>query len=116
MCGENFHVKLIAIIRIGSPPRVRGKLSLQSARFFLQGITPACAGKTFFTCGNRNASSDHPRVCGENLKSFTHSSATVGSPPRVRGKPVLVKNGTVNKGITPACAGKTVLYAAYGRP
>ena len=71
-------------------------------------ITPACAGKTknlyVFIMDNQ----DHPRVCGENLKPFTHSSATVGSPPRVRGKHGKPTLATRFGGITPACAGKTV--------
>ena len=46
-------------------------------------------------------------MCGENLNPFTHSSAVVGSPPRVRGKHDVVRGGARDVGITPACAGKT---------
>ena len=46
VCGENFHVKLITIVRIGSPPRVRGKQQWVLTVLTHGRITPACAGKT----------------------------------------------------------------------
>ena len=56
---------------------------------------------------NRNSEQqDHPRVCGEKSTPFGALWATLGSPPRVRGK---VHEEVRNKlwfGITPACAGK----------
>ena len=70
-------------------------------------ITPARAGKTSSLPKHDIINGDHPRACGENLKSFTHSSATVGSPPRVRGKLDMYKNFSSAPRITPARAGKT---------
>ena len=72
-------------------------------------ITPAHAGKT---CSLRLESSprpDHPRACGEN--TFCRSRATFpsGSPPRMRGKPVLSFPLRHDVRITPAHAGKTEL-------
>ena len=52
---------------------------------------------------------DHPRVCGEKAVAVVSSSFTLGSPPRVRGKG---DNGNVQiaqAGITPACAGKSMM-------
>ena len=86
---------------------MRGKHLCAPSPDFQSGITPACAGKTCILVGYPGEWEDHPRVCGENLKSFTHSSATVGSPPRVRGKPVFHEMPVRRSGITPACAGKT---------
>ena len=70
VCGENQGIATSQLLRLGSPPRVRGKLS---AFPFLNSdirITPACAGKTFLPCGNLARVRDHPRVCGENLYDF----------------------------------------------
>ena len=47
-------------------------------------------------------------MCGENTRAAKHSGAVLGSPPRVRGKPVPIIFCTVLGGITPACAGKTL--------
>ena len=71
------------------------------------GITPADAGKTGLSEGERQASTDHPRGCGENrLDCFVHGCA-VGSPPRMRGKPFLNLDKRRQNRITPADAGKT---------
>ena len=109
MCGENFHVKPIAIVRIGSPPRVRGKLPVYFNQLIFIRITPACAGKTVADTPKASAREDHPRVCGENFHVKPIAIVRIGSPPRVRGKPYnrIVKNKGVR--ITPACAGKTAL-------
>ena len=50
---------------------------------------------------------DHPRVCGENRKESKLVREFVGSPPRVRGKLCGLYRVTTERGITPACAGKT---------
>ena len=107
MCGENAWVHRLQLVTRGSPPRVRGKPLYTSTRSELSRITPACAGKTKFYPHQKKEEQDHPRVCGENLNPFTHSSAVVGSPPRVRGKLALRGWRPLRAGITPACAGKT---------
>ena len=53
---------------------------------------------------------DHPRRCGENFHPLQSELATLGSPPQVRGKQILPKTGINNAGITPAGAGKTMIY------
>ena len=107
MCGENAWVHRLQLVTRGSPPRVRGKPLYTSTRSELSRITPACAGKTKFYPHQKKEEQDHPRVCGENLNPFTHSSAVVGSPPRVRGKPTVSYFFGNFARITPACAGKT---------
>ena len=52
---------------------------------------------------------DHPRGCGENPHLDSGLAAEVGSPPRMRGKPLFSALGGNNSRITPADAGKTVL-------
>ena len=89
VCGENSTRSSRAVKTVGSPPRVRGKQLVCFLGLKRSGITPACAGKT--QKGVRAASErrDHPRVCGENFCRTTALAMAKGSPPRVRGKPVI---------------------------
>ena len=52
----------------------------------VEGITPACAGKTLSRRGTPTEGRDHPRVCGENQEHRSAPASQSGSPPRVRGK------------------------------
>ena len=54
---------------MGSPPQMRGKLHLSPKLFKYIGITPADAGKTYTVMTAHTADEDHPRRCGENVKS-----------------------------------------------
>ena len=85
-CGENPPHAPVRTRIGGSPPRMRGKLSSSSSPAASQRITPADAGKTRSRCCCCRW--DHPRGCGENLPMKTPTSAVLGSPPRMRGKPV----------------------------
>ena len=51
VCGKNLRCFLHVAAKRGSPPRVREKLSSAYLTLRLAGITPACAGKTAFSCG-----------------------------------------------------------------
>ena len=93
--------------RIGSPPRVRGKVPGASLRGMRLGITPACAGKSCDLCQSAAQARDHPRVCGEKFSSMWRRYIVSGSPPRVRGKAVWKDIKQAEAGITPACAGKS---------
>ena len=68
VCGENYAVIQLAIGKLGSPPRVRGKLKGLINDGVAQRITPACAGKTLSLELVYIAAEDHPRVCGENAQ------------------------------------------------
>ena len=46
VCGKNLQKSLSVDIRLGSPPRVREKLTKPWKSVLLSRITPACAGKT----------------------------------------------------------------------
>ena len=70
----------------GSPPRVRGKVAEQLGVVPVQGITPACAGKSLERVLDPCEVRDHPRVCGEKDMMDFEGKDKVGSPPRVRGK------------------------------
>ena len=106
-CGENNTLKDKNGRYLGSPPRVRGKLSGETKITFTKGITPACAGKTYRIQFRQSPCWDHPRVCGENFGFSTMYFLMPGSPPRVRGKLFELLSDKVLDGITPACAGKT---------
>ena len=96
-----------SILIPGSPPRVRGKLSSNHARDGLRRITPACAGKTGQKYISEQSVEDHPRMCGENAWALIRLYSSMGSPPRVRGKQLLIRLLDLVVRITPACAGKT---------
>ena len=79
----------IFVFAIGSPPRVRGKVKVQSTL--------------------RLERRDHPRVCGEKGRKMKQQFIDLGSPPRMRGKAPAFQRNPVRYGITPAYAGKRML-------
>ena len=116
MCGENEEILYDRRYVGGSPPRVRGKLVLARVLSRIGRITPACAGKTEFYGIALAWYEDHPRVCGENFSYRNILSVPNGSPPRVRGKHAGTYHRQSPQGITPACAGKTILSRPSKRP
>ncbi len=107
-CGENRGTLTIAVDVTGSPPRMRGKPHRLQPLRQTRRITPADAGKTYFRTACLNFVKDHPRGCGENRLMVLTVTNARGSPPRMRGKHRRVKSNRLNRGITPADAGKTV--------
>ena len=106
VCGEKQRMPAKKDKRMGSPPRMRGKGDQTTICLNDEGITPAYAGKSGHDHHQRPCGQDHPRVCGEKLKSRKFLVLILGSPPRMRGK---VKEGKENidrTRITPAYAGK----------
>ena len=89
-CGENCQEFIHFCIFIGSPPQVRGK--------------PGGGSGPGDTIG------DHPRRCGENFFFVFLLLPIPGSPPQVRGKHRSNAQKAVKYRITPAGAGKTMLY------
>ena len=108
VCGEKLHSLSPQLCVHGSPPRVRGKVDAATLTLKARGITPACAGKRLLPCCFWRLHRDHPRVCGEKRTRQAVWTQCGGSPPRVRGKVVLLLVGWLLSGITPACAGKSV--------
>ena len=106
-CGENRYKCYEDKVPIGSPPRMRGKHSIDSAVLKLLRITPAHAGKTLLRRINALVKADHPRACGENAALVPLFPASPGSPPRMRGKLLISLRSTGALRITPAHAGKT---------
>ena len=74
----------------GSPPRGRGKVGAGYADKGRPGITPAWAGKRLGRAGPCPCDQDHPRVGGEKTAGSRQRQRTNGSPPRGRGKVVVL--------------------------
>ena len=77
-----------------------------------QGITPAWAGKRSTEKRTRRLDGDHPRVGGEKYIRCSYVGGERGSPPRGRGKDGLQYQPRGMQRITPAWAGKSVLFVS----
>ena len=86
---------------------MRGKRDTMAKATEKNRITPADAGKTMPTLTKSLTYGDHPRGCGENAKQRERIQGDLGSPPRMRGKPLFCVMIYKTLGITPADAGKT---------
>ena len=73
-------------------------------------ITPAHAGKRVCRFVFGILFQDHPRACGEKIINSMICDFDLGSPPRMRGKDEDAKEVGKEKGITPAHAGKRILW------
>ena len=101
----------------GSPPRGRGKGRCNHLVIFVDGITPAQAGKSCFSYFLESSVWDHPRTGGEKLLLVLLGEQRVGSPPHRRGKEPLSFTSAACPGITPAWAGKSLLpYTKLSMP
>ena len=90
VCGEKNVKMLKSKWKLGSPPRMRGKVGVVKLLFELP--------------------MDHPRVCGEKLLLYSRYKPCKGSPPRMRGKEYVSQVGKQKRRITPAYAGKSGCY------
>ena len=111
VCGEKASQLHAFGFIVGSPPRVRGKALSAYSHEHHSGITPACAGKRSRDVAALQLGWDHPRVCGEKSKPKPGKDRRMGSPPRMRGKGANVDCSGRAAGITPACAGKRMVFA-----
>ena len=93
-------------VKLGSPPRGRGKGKDYATAETMQGITPAWAGKSWLSLDSCLLWWDHPRMGGEKLPRKFTKAANPGSPPHGRGKVNLSILEGADTGITPAWAGK----------
>ena len=70
----------------GSPPQVRGKPTDKALDVFVERITPAGAGKTFYVGKTHWERRDHPRRCGENTVLTVYNFLALGITPAGAGK------------------------------
>ena len=73
-------------VKVGSPPRMRGKASHHEVCVLVLGITPAYAGKSSTATLAAHSTGDHPRVCGEKSANPKVRDTMEGASPRMRGK------------------------------
>ena len=85
-CGENREGKTLYPLSFGSPPHMRGKRKYLYRQDAEERITPAHAGKTCPKKSSNITPPDHPRTCGENVRTYRRSDGYGGSPPHMRGK------------------------------
>ena len=111
MCGEQAVFAAADKLSMGSPPRVRGTVHYGFRHNHIKRITPACAGNSTSPPGELMYTSDHPRVCGEQLRSSLWPGMKSGSPPRVRGTVGRHLMGVGLGRITPACAGNSLFIS-----
>ena len=106
-CGANERQAEHMGVKVGSSPRVRGKLIERTAERHGHRIIPARAGQTSSGFAPAGPRPDHPRACGANDHWPNSSLHKFGSSPRVRGKPQLVPPVACKSRIIPARAGQT---------
>ena len=68
VCGENKALAKKLADATGTSPRMRGKLSRNNELRIDPRNIPAYAGKTRWPCAEGHRPTEHPRVCGENLR------------------------------------------------
>ena len=114
--GEKRFVRNRTQLRLGSPPRGRGKGRYGVQLLSHEGITPAWAGKSRLAGKNWMQNWDHPRVGGEKRYLVANRTAVSGSPPRGRGKAFREKSHPIKIRITPAWAGKRPIWSTTTQP
>ena len=92
---------------VGSPPRVRSRLTPPHRAWVGLGITSACAEQTCRADATRRQPEDHLRVCGADYPMILLDGLIYGSPPRVRSRHHGIKCTPAQGGITSACAEQT---------
>ena len=107
VCGENGYMIGEAYIRIGTSPRMRGKLTPIIGDENTSGNIPAYAGKTGRCCPQLGCRTEHPRVCGENASHPGNFDNMAGTSPRMRGKLISPTVCPEERRNIPAYAGKT---------
>ena len=106
LCGEKIAVADSITSILGSPPPMRGKVTVLVFGSMILRITPAYAGKSTIDGGKHDRSKDHPRLCGEKVCLCHMKKESKGSPPPMRGKVVTFTLCGQSPRITPAYAGK----------
>ncbi len=107
MCGDYSPCSIDLCVGWGSPLHVRGLLLIKNFLDYTIGITPTCAGTTWYQVQGLPLLWDHPCMCGDYPGNATYKICSRGSPLHVRGLPCTLLIPASKLGITPACAGTT---------
>ena len=106
--GENLYMDKADMFAPGSSPLTRGKLRLRLRLTNLLGLIPAHAGKTAKPRERPGSQRAHPRSRGENIFVQHFVLAMNGSSPLTRGKQRRISRFSIEQGLIPAHAGKTI--------
>ena len=106
-CGEHDRTPTITTAIAGSSPRLRGTRAPRPPRPRRLRFIPAPAGNTRHARPARWGSPVHPRACGEHATPGLPHARTLGSSPRLRGTPRLVRLVPGIPRFIPAPAGNT---------
>ena len=107
VCGEQ-DLSLIGLCRsLGSSPRVRGTASCCDLRRCCYRFIPACAGNSAAAPIIWRNGPVHPRVCGEQSRTYRSLDIATGSSPRVRGTAWGYAAPDPAGRFIPACAGNS---------
>ena len=110
VCGKDHFLNNIFDVFLGSPPRMRERRAVKNLFVCNSGITPAYAGKTRLKARKAKGIWDHPRVCGKDTRLINPFVHDRGSPPRMRERQIFTNSRLIVRGITPAYAGKTLIW------
>ena len=100
-------VSIAACVKeLGSSPQVRGEAHSSRCRCGWYVIIPAGAGRSWQSDRGAVRRRDHPRACGEKLRSSMRFWISRGSPPRMRGEGYSLHLRSKSVRITPAHAGR----------
>ena len=108
---ENYAGASDVLRRNGSSPLTRGKRHACSARPVRDRLIPAHAGKTSSFSWLLRRSAAHPRSRGENETTEGIEIEARGSSPLTRGKLSSGHDGSFQRGLIPAHAGKTASWS-----
>ena len=114
VCGEQLGRKLVVQPEHGSSPRLRGTEGRRKWGSSIWRIIPAFAGNSSTMRRNRTASTDHPRVCGEQVNDHFGIGLVGGSSPRLRGTALQVSLRHELIRIIPAFAGNRIASGSWG--
>ena len=112
--GNTIPFPLSSSRNCGSSPRMRGTLYCRPLACRVGGIIPAHAGNTVLLARKICSPWDHPRACGEHLRTFMNLLLRLGSSPRMRGTLPLRSFRVLPMGIIPAHAGNTAVRKDEG--
>ena len=95
----------------GLSPRLRGNPTARACPVRLPGSIPAPAGEPRRACLTTPQTPVYPRACGDNRQYGSYLGASVGGPPRVRGRHPAEVYMAGLRGIwgISACAGRQLL-------
>ena len=104
-CGDRTGKSRSDVAKGGSSPLVRGSVFRQQVLFLLARFIPARAGIGVTCWSTRNATSVHPRSCGDRSPKHSYQTLIIGSSPLVRGSDPRRARPCARRRFIPARAG-----------